>query len=115
MRTSYFQIRLTPEERADIGAGAQRFGTSVTGFVRKAVKSALTQKPALLPEERASLDTTRDQFRRAADNLNSLLRQSYMFQNGTIENGPTGEELTVMAAELRQQMDALTAALKILP
>jgi hypothetical protein len=42
VRTSYFQIRLTPEERAELEAGADRFGTTVTGLIRKAVKAALT-------------------------------------------------------------------------
>ena len=56
MRTSYFQIRLTPEERAELEAGADRFGTTVTGLIRKAVKAALTQRSILLPEERAAID-----------------------------------------------------------
>jgi hypothetical protein len=115
MRTSYFQIRLTPEERAELEAGAEQFETTVTGLIRKAIKSALTQRSILLPEERAAIDTARDQFRRAAVNLDSLLRQAYLFQSGVMDAGPSEEELRFMLADLRQSTDRLKLTLQKLP
>jgi hypothetical protein len=115
VRTSYFQIRLTPEERAELEAGAEQFGTTVTGLIRKAVKAALTQRSILLPEERAAIDSARDQFRRAAVNLDSLLRQAYLFQDGVMDNGPSEEELRFMLADLRANTERLKLALKKLP
>jgi hypothetical protein len=115
VRTSYFQIRLTPEERAELEAGAERFDTTVTGLIRKAVKAALTQQSILLPEERAAIDSARDQFRRAAVNLDSLLRQTYLFQDGVMDNGPSEEELQFMVADLRANTQRLKLALKKLP
>jgi hypothetical protein len=69
----------------------------------------------LSPDERAAIDSARDQFRRAAVNLDSLLRQTYLFQDGVMDNGPSEEELRFMLADLRQNTDRLKLALKQLP
>jgi hypothetical protein len=112
MRDRRFEMRLTADEYAAVEAGAERFGTTITGLVRKAVKAALTQQSVLLPDEREAIDKAREQFRQAGVNLNSLLRQTYLFQDGVMERGPSEEEFRFMLADLRQATDALKLTLK---
>src|SRR4051794_8607285 len=80
MTSPWRKFRVTPGEDAELEAGADRFETTVSGFIRMAVQAALTQQPILLPEERAAFGKALEQFRQAGVNLNSLLRQTYLFQ-----------------------------------
>ena len=48
-------------------------------------------------------------------NLDSLLRQTYLFQDGVMDNGPSEEELRFMLADLRANTERLKLALKKLP
>jgi hypothetical protein len=115
MRVGRFEIRVTADEAAEVREGAARYATTVSAFLRMAVKAALTQQPLMLPSEVAAIDAARDQFRRAAVNLDSLLRQTYLFQDGVMDNGPSEEELRFMVADLRANTERLKLALKKLP
>ena len=48
-------------------------------------------------------------------NLDSLLRQAYLFQSGVMDAGPSEEELRFMLADLRQSTDRLKLTLQRLP
>ncbi len=115
MRAGRFEIRVTADEAAEVREGAARYATTVSGFLRMAVKAALTQQPLMLPFEVAAIDAARDQFRRAAVNLDSLLRQTYLFQSGVMDAGPSEEEFRFMLAELRQHAARLQLTLQNLP
>jgi hypothetical protein len=115
MRVGRFEIRVTADEAAEVREGAARYATTVSAFLRMAVKAALTQQPLMLPSEVAAIDAARDQFRRAAVNLDSLLRQTYLFQSGVMDAGPSEEEFRFMLADLRQGADRLKLMLQKLP
>jgi hypothetical protein len=115
MRVGRFEIRVTADEAAEVREGAARYATTVSAFLRMAVKAALTQQPLMLPSEVAAIDAARDQFRRAAVNLDSLLRQTYLFQSGVMDAGPSEEEFRFMLTDLRQGADRLKLMLQKLP
>jgi hypothetical protein len=48
-------------------------------------------------------------------NLDSLLRQTYLFQSGVMDAGPSEEEFRFMLADLRQGADRLKLMLQKLP
>jgi hypothetical protein len=50
--------------------------------------------------------------RRAAQNLDRLLRQVYLFQSGVMDRGPSEGDFGFMLSELRQGADALKAKLR---
>jgi hypothetical protein len=105
------KFRVTPEEDQRLQEGAARYETSVSGFIRRAVRAALTQQPLLSPNELSTIDMARDQFRRAAVNLDSLLRQTYLFQSGAMDGAPSADEFRFMLADLRHTADALRLTL----
>jgi hypothetical protein len=109
------KFRVTPEEELLLREGAQRYATSVSGFIRRAVKAALTGQPLLTPDERAAIDAARDQFRRAAVNLDSLLRQVYLVQSGVMDRGPSEDEFRFMLSDLRLTASVLKRTLRKLP
>lgn len=115
MPSPWRKFRVTPEEERLLREGAQRYGTSVSGFIRRSVKAALTSQPLLTPEERASIDAACDQFRRAAVNLDSLLHQVYLFQSGVMDRGPSEDEFRYMLSSLRLSANALKRTLRTLP
>jgi hypothetical protein len=112
MRQQVFKFRVSEEERAALAQGAARYGVTPTAFVRRAIDAAVNQQPVLSRNERVAIDTSRDQFRRAAQNLDSLLRQVYLFQSGVMDRGPSEDDLRFMLSELRQGADALKAKLR---
>src|ERR1700676_2137657 len=112
MRDQVFKFRVREEEREALAKGAARYGVTPTAFVRRAINAAVTQQPVLSRDERVAIDTSRDQFRRAAQNLDSLLRQVYLFQSGVMDRGPSEDELRPMLSELRHGADALKAKLR---
>lgn len=112
MPSPWRKFRITSEEDERLQEGATRHETSVSGFIRRAVKAALDQQPLLSPAELAAIDTAREQFRRAAVNLDSLLRQAYLFQSGGMDQAPSADEFRFMLADLRQTADALKLTLK---
>jgi hypothetical protein len=115
MRDKVFKFRVTEAERAALVEGAARYGVTPTAFVRRAISAAVTQQPVLSLDERIAIDTSRDQFRRAAQNLDSLLRQVYLFQSGVMERGPSEDDFRFMLSQLRRGAEALTAKLRKLP
>ncbi len=130
MRRKRFEVRLTDEERAALEAGAERYQTTVTGLIRKAVKSVLSQRPVLAPAEfdelykarelfrPAEFDElykARELFRQAGNNLNTLLRQVYLTQAEVTVRGPEADEFHAMLAELRQSSAHYTQMLAKFP
>ena len=112
MRDQVFKFRVSEEEREALAKGAARYGVTPTTFVRRAISAAVTQQPVLSRDERIAIDTSRDQFRRAAQNLDSLLRQVYLFQSGVMDRGPTEDDFRFMLGELRRSENALKAKLR---
>src|SRR5690242_7060430 len=112
MREKVFKFRLSEGEKAALAEGAARYGVTPTSFVRRAINAAVTQQPVLSLDERVAIDTSREQFRRAAQNLDSLLRQVYLFQSGVMDRGPSEDDFRFMLGELRQGTDALKARLR---
>jgi hypothetical protein len=115
MRTKSKLLRLSPEEDQAWREGAKHYRTTVTGFVRKAVRSVLSQRPVLSPTELDEIYKAREQFRRAGYNLDALLRQVYLTQLGVTVRGPEAEEFRGMLAELRQATAHYTAMLAKFP
>jgi len=115
MRRKRFEVRLTDEERAALEAGAERYQTTVTGLIRKAVKSVLSQRPVLAPAEFDELYKARELFRQAGNNLNTLLRQVYLTQAEVTVRGPEADEFAAMLAELRQSSAHYTQMLAKFP
>jgi mobilization protein NikA len=115
MRDQIFKFRVSEEERAALMEGAARYGVTPTTFIRRAIDAAVTQQPVLSLDERIAIDTSRDQFRRAAQNLDSLLRQVYLFQSGVMDRGPSEEDFRFMLSQLRHSAEALKAKLRKLP
>lgn len=114
-RTKSKLLRLTPEEDRAWREGARRYGTTVTGLIRKAVRSVLAQRPVLAPAELDEIYKAREQFRRAGYNLDSLLRQVYLAQLGVTIRGPEADEFRAMLAELRRATAHYTAMLAKFP
>ena len=115
MRDQVFRFRVSEAERAALAKGAARYGVTPTAFVRRAISAAVTQQPVLSRDERVAIDTTRDQFRRAAQNLDSLLRQVYLFQSGVMDRGPSEDDFRFMLSQLRHGAETLKAKLQKLP
>jgi hypothetical protein len=115
MRDQVFKFRVSEEERAALAEGAARYGVTPTAFIRRAIAAAVTQQPVLSLDERIAIDTSRDQFRRAAQNLDSLLRQVYLFQSGVMDRGPSEDEFRFMLSQLRHGAEMLKAKLQKLP
>ena len=115
MAKTWRKFRVTPDEDAELAAVAKRFGTTVAGFIRKAVRSAVSQLPVLSPAEFDELYRAREQFRRAGYNLDALLRQVYLTQLGVTVRGPEADEFRAMLGELRQATAHYTAMLAKFP
>ncbi len=115
MRDQVFKFRVSEEEREALAKGAARYGVTPTTFVRRAISAAVTQQPVLSRDERIAIDTSRDQFRRAAQNLDSLLRQVYLFQSGVMDRGPSEDDFRFMLGELRHGAEVLKTKLLKLP
>jgi len=115
MREQVFKFRVSEEEREALAEGAARYGVTPTTFIRRAIDAAVTQQPVLSRDERVAIDTSREQFRRAAQNLDSLLRQVYLFQSGVMDRGPSEDDFRFMLSELRRGADALKVKLQKLP
>lgn len=114
-RTKSKLLRLTAEEDRAWRDGAKQYRTTVTGFIRKAVRSVLSQRPVLSPAELDELYKAREEFRRAGYNLNSLLRQVYLAQLGVTVRGPEADEFRAMLHELRRATDQYAAMLAKFP
>lgn len=112
MRDQMFKFRVSEAERAALAEGAARYGVTPTSFIRRAINAAVAQQPVLSVDERVAIDTSREQFRRAAQNLDSLLRQVYLFQSGVMDRGPSEDDFRFTLSELRQGADALKAKLR---
>jgi hypothetical protein len=69
----------------------------------------------LTPAELDRVDQIRDQLRQAGVNLNSLLRRSYLYENGVQDRPPPADELEEVAGELRSALDRVRAWLAELP
>jgi hypothetical protein len=102
MAKTWRKFRVSLEEDAELKAAAQRYQSSVSGVIRRAVRALMTQQPVLLPTEFDELYRAREQFRKAGYNLDSLLRQVYLYQNGVTTSGPEPDEFRMMLEELRQ-------------
>jgi hypothetical protein len=92
------KFRVSKEEREALAEGAARYGVTPTTFVRRAISAAVTQQPVLSRDERIAIGTCRDQFRRAAQNLDSLLRQVYLFQSGVMDRGLSEDDFASCSA-----------------
>ena len=102
MAKTWRKFRVSPEEDAQLEAAAQRFGATVSGVIRRAVQALIEQRPVLSPVELQELHRAREQFRKAGSNLDSLLRQVYLVQNGITAHGPELDAFHLMLGELRQ-------------
>jgi hypothetical protein len=69
----------------------------------------------MLPSEVATIDAARDEFRRVAVNLDSLLRQTYLSQSGVMDIGPSEDDFRFVLTELRQNAARLKLVLDKLP
>ena len=115
MAKTWRKFRVTPEEDAALEAAATRFQSSVSGVIRRAVQALTTQRPVLSPTEFDELHRAREQFRKAGYNLDSLLRQVYLYQNGVTTRGPEPDEFHMMLEELRQAVAVYTSRLESYP
>ena len=69
MREGWIKIRVTGEERQRLEEGAALHqARTLSAFIRRAVDSAITQRPLLTPAEIDQLDGTREQLRMAGVN-----------------------------------------------
>jgi hypothetical protein len=102
MAKTWRKFRVSPAEDAELEAAAERFQSSVSGVIRRAVQAMVTQQPVLSPTEFDELYRAREQFRKAGANLDSLLRQVYLYQNGVTGEGPEADEFRRMLDALRQ-------------
>jgi hypothetical protein len=115
MAKTWRKFRVSPAEDAELEAAAKRFQSSVSGVIRRAVHALMTQQPVLSPTEFDELYRAREQFRKAGYNLDSLLRQVYLYQNGVTTRGPQPDEFRLMLEELRQAAAHYAAQLEKYP
>jgi hypothetical protein len=109
------KLRVTPDEDAALEAAAERFQSTVSGVIRRAVQALMTQRPVLSAKEFDELYQAREQFRKAGYNLDSLLRQVYLHQNGVTTRGPEPDEFHLMLDELRRATAVYTRQLESYP
>jgi len=116
LREGWIKVRVTGEERQRLEDGAaQHQAKTLSAFIRRAIDSAIIQKPLLTPAEIDQLDGTREQLRMAGVNLNALLREVHLFENGVSDRGPKLEDYRATLAELRQALGKVTDILRRYP
>lgn len=116
MRDRWLKIRLNESEHDRLRQlAAEHRCRSVSDLVRRAIEGAATRQPLLTPNEIDQLDRTREQLRMAGVNLNALLREVHLFENGVSERGPTIENYRATQAELSAALAKVTDFLRRMP
>jgi hypothetical protein len=116
MKDERLWIRLTREDAERYRAAAQGLGATLSHFMRRAMDAAVKQKPILTPVEVEAFDGIREQLRRAGYNLDHLLHQVHLHQNGVTDNGgPSLDDYRDMLAEIRGAMSRIDDCLSKLP
>lgn len=115
MNRLQLNMRLSADESARLDEGATRFRTTRSGFVRRAINAALLQRALLAPPELEQLDRLREQVRRAGVNLNVLLRNLHLYEDGGMDSPPPHDELKAAAGMLREASEAVTEFLARFP
>jgi hypothetical protein len=113
--TNRFNMRLLPAEAEKLAAGAVRFRTTESGFVRRAVSGALAERPLLTPTELDELEQLREQIRRVGVNLNTVLRNLHLYDNGAADRPPPVDELHSLAVGVRQALVDIEAFIERYP
>jgi hypothetical protein len=72
----------------------------------------VTTMPLVLKPSR---NATSSPWRCSYSRSRCLLRQTYLFQDGVMDNGPSAEEMRFIVADLRANTERLKLALKKLP
>jgi hypothetical protein len=102
--TNRFNMRLLPAEAEKLAEGAARFRTTESGFVRRAIAAALADRQLLSPAELDELEQLREQVRRVGVNLNTVLRNLHLYENGATDRLPPMDELYSITAGVRQAL-----------
>jgi len=92
---------MTATEADEYRSLATTFRVSLSGLVRRAVRSVATQRPVLTPLERDELHQLFEQLRRAGGNLNTLLRNLHLYGHNVQDRPPPVDELEATANALR--------------
>ena len=77
-------------------------------FVRAAVAAAITRRPFLKPDELDELVALRRELNAAGVNLNTLLREVHLEQNGVRDHGPRLTDYMLMRDQLSQALARTT-------
>jgi hypothetical protein len=112
MNRSQLNMRLSADESARLEEGATRFRTTRSGFIRRSIRAALAQRPLLGPGELDELARVTEQLRRAGVNLNVLLRNLYLYEDGAMDRPPPHDELKAAAGMLCEASEAVTQFLE---
>ena len=113
--TNRFNMRLLPAEAAKLAEGAARFRTTESGFVRRAITGALAGRQLLSPTELDALEQLREQVRRVGVNLNTVVRNLHLYENGAADRPPPADELHSIAAGVRQALVDVAAFIERYP
>jgi hypothetical protein len=105
-------MRLTADENARLSEGAARFRTTRSGFIRRSINAALAQRPLFAPAELEELTRVCEQLRRAGVNLNVLLRNLHLYEDGVMDRPPPHDELEAAADMLKEASGAVTEFLR---
>lgn len=115
MNRLQLNMRLSADETVQLELGAERFRTTRSGFVRRAITAALEQRPLLTPEELEAIYQLRDQVQRVGSNVNVILRNLHLYRNDVQDRPPPVDELEAAAAAIRGVMEDASAILDRLP
>jgi hypothetical protein len=108
MNRLQLNMRLSADESARLDEGAARFRTTRSGFIRRSISAALAQRPLFAPAELEELARLREQLRRAGVNLNVLLRNLHLYEDGVMDRPPPHDELEAAANMLCEASKAVT-------
>lgn len=108
-------FRVADEDRAMIEALASTHRETISGLIRRALRSVRDQKPLLSPAELEALHQVREQIRRAGVNLTVLLRNLHLYGHGVADAPPPVAELEALAAELGETRRAVEGIIERYP
>ncbi|MEQ9606098.1 MAG: DUF1778 domain-containing protein [Kiloniellaceae bacterium] len=112
MPRSKLEVRLTPEQKAELKAAAAAERLTMSGYVLALIRSSVNRQPFLSREEIDALHLSREQLRRAGINLNTLLRELQAFNRGSSNRAPSEVHFAEVKADLDAALDQVRALLQ---
>lgn len=83
MKTEILRFRVTPEMKGKLKDAAKRSRKTLTGWALSALNATAEGRPIYAPEDVAALNEAVEQFRKAAINLNQLVKYLHQYDAGT--------------------------------